>query len=176
MLNSASTIFTMDLFTRYCRPDASPRLQVAVGRGATVLFVLVGCFVAPLLQYFEEGVFHYIQEFQGFASPGVLACFLFGFLWKRTPPAAAVIGLLLSAAVYASMYLPAFRDICFLNRMAISFVVIVCVMAAITLARPMKEPRKMPVRGGFDHAPAPSVMWLGGTVIVITIVLYAVFW
>ena len=47
MLNSASTIFTMDLFTRHFRKDTSPRTQVLVGRIMTLVFVIIGCLIAP---------------------------------------------------------------------------------------------------------------------------------
>ena len=49
MLNSASTIFTMDLFRKYVNPDASQRTLVRVGRVCVVVFVIIGCLISPLL-------------------------------------------------------------------------------------------------------------------------------
>ena len=40
MLNSASTIFTMDIFKRYLRKDASDATLVFTGRAMTVIFVI----------------------------------------------------------------------------------------------------------------------------------------
>jgi len=65
---------------------------------------------------------------------------------------------------------------CFLNKMAITFGVIVAAMTVITLAKPLKQPKVMPVREGFDAAPAPSVIWLGTAIIVIVVALYALLW
>jgi len=198
MLNSASTIFTMDLFTRHVKRDASARTQVTVGRVMTLVFVVIGCVIAP---YIDDprfrGVFHYIQDFQGYASPGILACFVFGFFVKRAPASAAVAGLLLNVAVYGVLHLNAAflktigvdgrwswldgfaslcESTCFLNKMAITFGVIVAAMTVITLAKPLKQPKVMPVREGFDAAPAPSVIWLGTAIIVIVVALYALLW
>ena len=198
MLNSASTIFTIDLFKRHFKKDASPHLMVTVGRLMTVIFVVIGCLIAPAIDDPKfQGVFHYIQDFQGYVTPGILACFMFGFIIKRTPAAAAITGLLINVPVYGMMHItPSFlRDIglagklafldqsttvfsemAFLNKMAITFSVICIAMGIVTFLKPLKEPRKMPVDPDFDMKPAPSVIWLGSFIVIITIVLYIIFW
>src|SRR5690606_1058930 len=81
MLNSASTIFTMDLYKRIVNPKASQVVLVNLGRAMTVVFVIIACLMAPMLaQERFKGVFNYIQEFQGLFSPGILAAFVFGFV------------------------------------------------------------------------------------------------
>ena len=101
MLNSASTIFTMDIYQRYFHAGASQRTLVYVGRGATLLFVVIACLIAPFLGNERfGGIFNYIQEFQGYISPGILAAFVFGFLVKRAPRAAGAVALLVSAPIY----------------------------------------------------------------------------
>ena len=65
MLNSASTIFTMDLYRRCWRENASQKALLTIGRATTVLFVITGCLIAPnLADPRFKGVFNYIQEFQ----------------------------------------------------------------------------------------------------------------
>jgi solute:Na+ symporter, SSS family len=86
MLNSASTIFTMDIFKGFIKKDPSRKELVKTGRIATMIFVLIGCVIAPNLGHPRFlGIFTYIQEFQGFISPGVLAAFLFGLIVKKLP-------------------------------------------------------------------------------------------
>jgi len=60
--------------------------------------------------------------------------------------------------------------------MAITFVVIMIVLYLITMARPLPEPKVLPQRKDFDMTPAPIVKALGATVIVLTVILYAIFW
>jgi len=177
MLNSASTIFTIDLYKRHLKKDASPHSLVTVGRITTLLFVIIGCTIAPQLGNPKfKGIFNYIQEFQGFISPGILAAFVFGLIFKRTPAAAAVAAIVLNVPVYGVLYLAASDHIAFLNRMAITFASLIAVMAVITYLKPLKEPVVMPVREGIDMKPAPTVLWLGGIVIAVTITLYIIFW
>jgi SSS family solute:Na+ symporter len=176
MLNSGSTIFTIDLYKRHWKKDASGHSLVKIGRIATLVFLLIVCLIAPQLDNPKfGGIFKYIQEFQGYISPGILATFVFGLIFRRAPGAAGVTGLLVSVPVYGYLQWR-FGEIAFLNRMAITFGVVLLVMLFITLAKPMTEPKVMPVREEFDMRPTPSVVWLGALVIVVTLALYVVFW
>ena len=106
----------------------------------------------------------------------------------RAHGTAGVTALILNPIIYAILLvfygnLPVFNDIgitlgqiAFLNRMAITFIIILVVMGAITYLKPMKEPKVMPVRKEFDMKPTPAVLWLGVAVIVMTLILYAIFW
>ncbi len=176
MLNSAATIFTMDFFKRYLKPDTSQKSLVLIGRIMTVLFVVIGCMIAPKLSDPKfSGVFHYIQEFQGYISPGILAAFVFGFIFPKTPPAAGVTALILSPVVYGFLQWQ-FGQIAFLNRMMITFILINIVMGIITIIRPLKTPKVMPVRDDIDMTIAPSVKFLGGIVIMGVVMFYIIFW
>ena len=176
MLNSASTIFTMDLFKRHWKKDASQKQLIWTGRMSTAVFVLMGCIIAPQLGNPRfQGIFTYIQEFQGYISPGILSVFVFGMIFKKAPAAAGVTGLILTVPVYGFLHWQ-FGEIAFLNRMAITFGVILITMFVITLISPLDKPKVMPVREEFDMKPTASVKWLGASVIFATFVLYAIFW
>lgn len=176
LLNSVATILTMDIYKRHLKKDASGESLVKIGRWATLVFVLVVCLIAPQLGNPKfKGIFNYIQEFQGFISPGILAAFVFGLFIKRTPPAAGVSSLILTVPVYGFLML-AFGKIAFLNRIAITFVVMIVVMGLITLIKPLKVPKVLPVNKDFDMRPTPVLKGLCVFVIAITLVLYIIFW
>jgi SSS family solute:Na+ symporter len=177
MLNSASTIFTMDLYKRHMNKDASPKSLVSIGRVMTLILVVLGCFIALQLQNPRfQGIFNYIQEFQGYISPGILAAFVFGMIFKKSPPAAGVTALVANPIIYYVLYLTA-GNMAFLNRMAVTFAIILVLMALITVMKPLPEPKTMPVRKGFeDIGLAPSVKYIGIIVIVVTLILYGIFW
>lgn len=176
MLNSASTIFTMDLYKRHWKQDASPKSLVTMGRLTTLVLVVIGCLIAPQLGNPKfKGIFNYIQEFQGFVSPGILAAFVFGMLFKRAPARSGVAALILSPLIYGALLL-VFNQIAFLNRMAVTFVTILVIMGIMTAAKPLTTPIKMPLREGFDTKPTPRVVWMGIAVVAATLALYALFW
>ncbi|MEN6493391.1 MAG: sodium/solute symporter [Thermoguttaceae bacterium] len=175
MLNSASTIFTIDLYKRHWVKDASSHALIVQGRIMTVVFVVMGCLIAPRLADPRfGGVFRYIQEFQGYISPGILAAFVFGFIVKQTPPAAGVAALLVTAPAYGLLHwqLP---QVAFLNRMAIAFGIVLLTMTLITMFKPLEKPKEMPVTSDIDLRPAPSVLWLGMLVIAAVGAFFVIF-
>ncbi|MBN1895870.1 hypothetical protein JW906_15390, partial [bacterium] len=177
MLNSASTIFTMDLYKRHLKKDASPKALVSMGRVMTLILVVLGCFIAPQLGNPRfQGIFNYIQEFQGFVSPGILAAFVFGMVFKKSPASAGVTALVASPVIYGILFFTA-KNMAFLNRMAVTFAIILALMALLTILKPLDTPKEMPIREGFeDIRLAKPVKYTGIAVIVVTLILYAIFW
>ena len=90
MLNSTSTLFTMDIYKKYIHPGATDKKLVNVGR-ITSLCALAIALVAvkPLLGSLDQA-FQYIQEYSGFIYPGIIVVFGLGLLWKRSSARAAV--------------------------------------------------------------------------------------
>jgi SSS family solute:Na+ symporter len=176
MFNSASTLFTMDLYGRLFRKSASQKELVGVGRICVAVFMVVACVIAPTLNDPKwGGVFQFIQEFQGFVSPGVLAVFIFGFFSARTPRYAGWLGILINVVTYGGLKLFA-GDVAFLNRMAISFAVVCAILAVITLVNPLKTPVELPQKGNLNLTKSRSVKWVGAAVCVLTVALYIIFW
>ena len=139
MLNSASTIFTMDLYRRHLNRKASNRRLILIGRMMTALFVVVGCIWAPLVSEIGGGsVFKYIQMVWGFISPGVVAAFLFGLFSKRTPSLAAVGAMLLGIPIYA-WCLWIMPEVAFLHHMAITFIALAAYMMLLTVLMPLAD-------------------------------------
>lgn len=173
MLNSASTLATMDLYAKFSGERDSAKL-VKVGRALVLVFVILAASFAPKLDAFRS-IFAYIQEFQGFISPGILAVFIFGFFSPKTPRYFGVVGIVTSIVVYGALLLFA-SDIAFLNRMAITVGVVMLTGIGITLARPLAQPVEMPVNEEMDLTSSPFAKKAGIGVIILTIVLYVVFW
>ena len=143
----------------------------------TGVFVFIGCLIAPQLGNPKfMGIFHYIQDFQGYISPGILAAFIFGLFIKRAPSSAAIAALILNVPVYGILHLKTFDNIVFLNKIAITFGILIAVMAVITLLKPRKEPKILPAKGGIDLKPSSAAKWLGLAVVLATITLYIIFW
>lgn len=176
MLNSASTIFTMDLYKNYINKNASQKGLVTVGRMCVGVFVVIGCVIAPLLGNPKfGGIFTYIQEFQGYISPGILAVFVFGLLVKKAPGFAGVVGLLINPVLYFILA-KAIPSMAFLDRMALSFACVLIVMAILTVIRPLKEPKVLPCNTDMDMKSSGAAKFFGIIVVAITIVLYVIFW
>lgn len=175
VLNAASTIFAFDIYHAYINKNATQKELVAIGRVCVGIFVVIGCVVAPLLDDPRfGGIFTYIQEFQGYVSPGVLAVFIFGLLNRRAAGITGVVGLLLNPILYGcfKLFLP---QLDFLNRMALCMVIVLVVMTAIgvVLQLPQKVEFKSNTNINLDSSRGAKV---GGiAVVVITAILYTIF-
>ena len=90
MFNSTSTLFTMDIYKKYIKKDASDRNLVRVGRLTSLAALVIAAIaVEPLLGGLDQA-FQYIQEYSGFIYPGIIVVFGLGLLWKRASSRAAV--------------------------------------------------------------------------------------
>ena len=115
MMNSISTIFTMDIYRSYLRPKARQSELVRTGRWASFISLLIAVCIAPLLSGLDQA-FHYIQEFTGFVSPGALAIFLAGFFYRRATANGA-----LSAFVFSTLLKVLCPALPWMDRMGIVF-------------------------------------------------------
>lgn len=185
MLNSASTIATMDIYKKI-KPDATDESLPKVGKFFVVLFVLISTLIAPNLTNFGA-IFDYIQEFQGFVSSGIIAIFVFGMLVPRAPRFLGWQCILLNIFLYGAikwvfgdMIVDAglwfSEEIAFLDRMAICFVIIMSYCTIATLVKPLDKPVEIPVNTDISLESSKSVKMCGIAVIIMTIGLYIQFW
>ncbi len=182
MLNSASTLFTMDIYGKakeVMGTPASSSQLVAVGKVAVLVCAFIGTVIAPFLgNPIFGGIFTFIQEFQGFLSPGVLAVFLFGFFVPKCPRVFGWLGILLGAICYALCKWVILPDWAFLDRMAVSFVAVALIGFILTLVNHMKggEAVILENKGIIEMKTSSRAKVFGAAVVIATIALYIIFW
>lgn len=89
-LNSLSTVFTMDIYVKRFRPEASQKEIVTIGRVVTVLGAAIAVVLAIGIDSIKGlNLFDVFQAILGFIAPPMSVVFLFGVLWKRTTRRAA---------------------------------------------------------------------------------------
>ncbi len=176
MLNSASTIFTMDIYRKYLNPRASQTNLVSVGRMGVGVCLAIGCIIAPQLGNPKlGGIFNYIQEFQGYISPGILAVFVFGLLAPKAPPVCGVVGLILTPLVYGLLAV-VLTSWAFLDRMALTFGCVLLVMGVITMLKPLGQPFVLPKNTTISLESSGLAKFWGWVVVLLTLGLYLYFW
>ncbi|XP_033999104.1 sodium/myo-inositol cotransporter 2 [Trematomus bernacchii] len=99
VFNSASTIFTMDLWKTF-RTRASEWELMIVGRLFVLVLVVVSVLWIPVIQASQGGqLFIYIQSISTYLQPPVSIIFLTGCFWKRTNEKGAFWGLVIGLVV-----------------------------------------------------------------------------
>lgn len=175
MINSISTIFTMDIYKEYiCRGKTDETRLVTIGRLFGMLSLIVAIVIAPMLGNLEQA-FQFIQEFTGFVSPGALAIFLVGFFWKRANAAGAIAAAI--ATFVASLFmLLCFPDVSFLDRMGYVFLFCVLLMFGFGLADKNPDSSKAIELDRRLFATTRMFKILSLIVLVILGIIYYTFW
>ncbi|XP_063812587.1 sodium/myo-inositol cotransporter [Pseudophryne corroboree] len=83
IFNSASTIFTLDIY-KFTRKTATSRELMLVGRVFVAFMVVISIAWVPIIVEMQGGqMYLYIQEVADYLTPPVAALFLLGIFWKR---------------------------------------------------------------------------------------------
>jgi len=101
-LNSAATIWTMDIYKRCFNREASHEHLFRVGRVLTIVFILIAMGLAPITGKFE-GVFSYFVTLLSMFQGPTFAILLLGMIWKRATSTGALVGLLVGVATSATL-------------------------------------------------------------------------
>ncbi|XP_017391832.1 solute carrier family 5 member 4 isoform X1 [Cebus imitator] len=94
IFNSASTLFTIDLYTKV-RKQASEKELLIVGRLFLLLLSVVSIVWVPLVQVSQNGqLIHYIESISSYLGPPVAAAYLLAIFCKRVNEQGAFWGLM----------------------------------------------------------------------------------
>ena len=175
MMNSISTIFTMDIYRDYIAKDRSENHYVWTGRIVAFSAMVIALILAQPFLGGMDSAFQTIQEYTGFIAPGVVAVFLLGFFWKRANEAGAF-ALLISSVVLSVIGSIVLPELPFVLRIWIVF--LTCLVIGVIVSLMTRAPKpEQPVdlsgiqfhtRKGFNIAAVLVVLILAG--------MYVAFW
>ncbi|MBI4324368.1 MAG: sodium/solute symporter [Chloroflexi bacterium] len=89
VLNSCSTVFTMDLYKPFLGRGKSEQQMVRVGRVSGFVILAIATLLAIWFSYQKLGVFVLLQNVGAWVAAPIAAVFLLGVLWRRATAAAA---------------------------------------------------------------------------------------
>ena len=100
MMNSAATIFTIDVYQRYVNPGATDRQLIRVGRLSIVVFVTAAALAAMFVldPDSDSNFFLTIADYQGHLIPGLFVVFLLGMFWRRATATGAIVTIVATVA------------------------------------------------------------------------------
>ena len=183
MLNSTSTIFTMDIYKSLINKKADDKSMVKVGRLSVLVSLVIAMLIAPQLGNLGQ-VFQFIQEYTGVVSPGILAVFLMGLFYKRSTNNAAIWGVILSIPI--AMFfkvapngwssLPIFIDIPFMHQMMATCIGTIIIIYFISYIEGNKNDPKGIIITDKLFRTSSQFNLSAISIMLITAFLYAFFW
>ncbi|MEM7459057.1 MAG: solute:sodium symporter family transporter [Pseudomonadota bacterium] len=146
LLNSAATMFTLDIYAPSRRKPLSDRQAVRIAMAASVVIALFSFMVAPMLWFAPEGLWQIIRIFTGFYNIPIVAIVIVGLFARRAPAIGAKIVIGFHVIAYGLLKF-AFADIVtlhFLHLYAILFVIEVSIMLAAGRIAPRESAWTIP--------------------------------
>ena len=197
VLNATSTLFTMDIYQRYIRPQASQKEIVTSGRLTIVVLLVVGIVVASVLK--AESIFAYIQKMQLYVSPGIVAVFIFGLVNRKGARWIGALALILSPIIYfllstygwsllpgAASFVPEVMGCVvenseplpmhYLWAASYNLIITLVIMFVLGAIFKMEEPVTFESSSKLDMKPSKAALVFGIIVVAVTVALYVYFW
>ena len=179
VLNSASTMFTLDLYRSAFKPDASDAHCVKVGKIYGTIAGCVSIVIAPFVMN-AKGITTFLNSMSQFVSLPVLCTILGVFLFKRLPAYTPKIITIFHVVCYGAFLLiaPSYpgtdNPIHYLYAMAVLFPVELLIMWALNKYRPAEEYVPQDV-GAVDLTPWKYRHVVSIIGLILAVAIYAVF-
>ena len=152
-LNALSTVFTMDIYVKKFRPDASQAHINQVGRVVTLAGAVIAIALTVAIDSIKGlNLFNVFQSVLGFIAPPMTAVFLLGVFWPRTTTRAANLALTAGTAfclIVGILYLwpPQWLSFPWPHFMLLSFwlfVILAAMMVIVSLCDRSSQPHEIP--------------------------------
>ncbi|MGC6475695.1 MAG: sodium/sugar symporter [Parvibaculales bacterium] len=175
MVNSISTIFTMDIYRDYIKKNAAEAHYVLVGRLCSVVAMIIAVLLAKPFVGNMESAFQLIQEYTGFVAPGIVSVFLLGLFWPKCTKQAAFAMLLISviANIILKIYYP---DIAFVIRIWGVFLACLAAGYLVSVLKQDEKPVAISNISGIQFATSKGFNHASMLITAILVLIYAVFW
>ncbi len=196
-VSSFNTVFTYDIWQDWVRPGRPDDYYLRVGRAVTIGGCVIAIFTAFLAGTFSN-IADYTQALASFFNAPLFAIFIFGLFWKRMTGPAGWIGLLTGVAAALIVDLLVRFDVLDVSSQAGSFlgasaafvaaVVVGYVvslrttpktdeeLSGLTWATSSREQRGQGAVAAMDAGWYKNPVVMGGLVLVLTLVLYIIWW
>jgi SSS family solute:Na+ symporter len=174
MLNSTSTIFTMDIYNKHINKDASGTHLVTVGRVTSLTALIIAVIVGrPLLGGLDQA-FQFIQDFTGMITPGILAIFGFGMFWKKAKSNAALITAIITIPL-GFAFKALLPNLPFMDRMGIVFLILSAILIIISIIESKEDsPKGLPLNK--EYFKTSKGFNLGAIIISLILIFFYTLW
>jgi len=103
-LNSAATLWTVDIYKRYFKKEAPDKHYLFVGRILTVVFIVWAIIFAPITNKFE-GIYIAMQSLLSIFQGPTFAITLLGIYWKRATQWGGLGGLIGGVMISGTLFI-----------------------------------------------------------------------
>lgn len=177
VLNSASTIFSLNIWRPIWGKQASTEKTVKIGQVFGTVVGVVAICISPFVMFFGTGIMNFINECWGFFSMPLLTAVLFGLLSKYAPAIAPKIVIPVHMVLYGlTKVAPFFSQFHYLYIVFALFVLGCIIYAVCIKVCPRKAAFEMPDAHVMDMSPwKTGKLWAiaGAEVVVVMYIIFS---
>ena len=174
-LNSASTLFALNLYRPVIKPDISDKELVKVCKIFGTALAIFAMLVAPYIANAPDGLFTFMKKFMGFFNIPTLIVILVGFFTRRVSAFAAKSTIALYMALYGTFQFIFPLDMSFLYLLGILFFVCSIFMLIVGKLKPREEAFVQCTVDSVDLTPWKYAWHLSSVATISMIAVYAIF-
>ncbi len=172
VLNSAATIFSIDVYKRHLNKRASEHRMVKVGKGVSSILAIFAISTAPLVANAPEGLYQLLQQLNGIFFIPIASIMLAGFFIKRISAMGAKIALFTGLSFYIIVTFVLKTNIHFVHVWGIEFLLNLGVMFIVSYYYPDKSEKDMKSMEVIDMTPWKFAPVLSIILFITTILIY----
>lgn len=172
VLNSAATIFSLDIYKKLIQTKASDRQLVRVGKWSSVVLAVFSILIAPLVGNAPEGLYQLMQQLNGIFFIPIASILLAGLFIPKISATGAKVGLITGFLFYLITSFVIDINIHFIHIWGIEFVMNLIVMYLVSMKYPRKTEIEIPRKAHLDMTPWKYAKPLSLALCGITIVIY----
>ena len=139
VLNSAATIFSIDVYKRHLGKESSDKKLVKIGKLTSAILAVFAIMVAPMVANAPDGLYQLLQQLNGIFFIPIASIMLAGFFLKKISASGAKAALFVGLAFYITTTFILKTDINFIHIWGIEFILNLLVMFGVSYFYPQDK-------------------------------------
>ncbi len=172
VLNSAATIFSVDVYKRMINKNATEKRLVWIGRALSSVLAITAILAAPMVAKAPEGLYQLLQQLNGIFFIPIASIMLAGFFMEHVSAKAAKAALIFGLIYYIVTTFILKVNIHFIHNWGIEFVLNVIIMYSVSYFYPRKNfsIRTAPIK--IEMVPWKYTRLMSIILVTVTIMIY----
>lgn len=172
VLNSAATIFSLDIYKKLIHQTANDRQLVKVGKLCSLVLAVFSIMIAPLVGNAPEGLYQLMQQLNGIFFIPIASILLAGLFMPKISATGAKVGMITGLSFYLLTSFIIKIDLHFIHIWGIEFILNLLVMYLVSVRYPRKEVTKLTQYTHLDMTPWKYAKPLSLVLCIVTVLIY----
>ena len=172
VLNSAATIFSVDVYKRHINKSVSDKNLVRIGKTTSATLAIVAIITAPFVANAPDGLYQLLQQLNGIFFIPIASIMLAGFFTKTISATGAKAALFVGLAFYILSTFILKVDIHFVHIWGIEFLLNVAVMFGVSHFYPVNKNIEMKSMDLLNLSEWKYAKLMSIILVIVTIVIY----